>query len=78
MVKTVWSKCVIDIFVTIDLSAGRERLLYFHALASNFECTVPLRVLGNSSMWEANREAAREAFVVRLGRSYRSQVSKMN
>lgn len=46
------------------LPAPRERLLYFHALASNFECTVPLRVLGNASMWEANRESARGEFVV--------------
>lgn len=41
-----------------------ERLLYFHALASGTESSVPLRLINDASIWERNPNAMPEAFQV--------------
>lgn len=46
-----------------------DRILYFHALAAVTENAVPLRVLDNSTLWEANPDATPRSFVVSCMRS---------
>lgn len=40
-------------------------MLYFHALASFTEIAVPLSVLDNATLWDANVESTPRSFVVR-------------
>lgn len=47
-----------------------ERKLYMHSLASTTEIAVPLRVLDNATMWEANVEASPRSFVVSTNQVY--------
>lgn len=47
-------------FITVQ--DQRERFLLFHALASNTENKVPLRILQNSTAWERNIESTPREF----------------
>lgn len=42
--------------------AESDRKLYFHSLASEFESSVPLRIINNASVWEGNPNAAPREF----------------
>jgi hypothetical protein len=43
-------------------SENAERLLYFHSLASEFESTVPLRLINNASIWKDDSNAQPREF----------------
>lgn len=48
--------------LTGSFNRQTERALYFHSLASGHENVVPLRVVNNASIWEANANAEPRAF----------------
>jgi hypothetical protein len=64
--------------MALDKTGGDSRSLYFHALASEVENSVPLKLLNNRTAWENNENSYANEFKILGSKGSQSAASAMD